>query len=213
MNQGKILLVDAMGVMFCDRFDHKKFMPYFIENSSIGRNEDGEEKIYREYLRLTRGELNSQEFFQGIGISNPSLDFLLEVKLDPDFLGFVDEIRELGFRLRVLSNDSQEWANYRNLCLGLNGVTRYYLTSSLFGVRKPERKIYEKVCWILGAEPHDFIYVDDIPDNLVEPKDMGMGVVHFSRDDTIKNEFPRAKNFSELYNYLGGNFNGRNSQR
>lgn len=203
----RYLILDAMGVVFCDKFDHEKFMPYFLQNAKLCGEGNKEEEIYHWYRELTKGVISSQQFFTRLGINNPDFGFLLNLKLDLGFKEFAEKIKGLGLKSVILSNDSQEWANYRNMEIGLTQLIDYYLTSSIFGVRKPEQKIYEKMIWFLGAEPEECIYVDDLTDNLIEPAKLGISIVHFSREAKEDCKFPVVKDFSRLYDHIKGQCN------
>ena len=104
------IILDAMGVIFHEEDDLAAFMPYLEENAVIGCKGSKRPSIKSAYLRLSKGEIDSTQFFRQIGILQPDLDFLLNVSLDKAFLDFAKEHPNLA----VLSNDSQQWANYRN---------------------------------------------------------------------------------------------------
>lgn len=192
------LILDAMGVVFLQEDDLKEvFMPY-LEKQAVTFGEGSLKQVIESaYLRLTLGEINSEQFFHFLNITRPDLNFLLPVTLDPAFPGFVDKIRK-SHRIAVLSNDSQQWANFRNSQLGLSTLIDYYVTSSLLGARKPDRKAYEKTCWLLGAKPQDCICVDNLESNLRPARELGMRVILFRRDGKINSAYPLARSFPEL---------------
>jgi len=193
------IILDAMGVIFHEEDDlAEAFMPYLERYAVIYGEFSRKRTIESTYLRLSKGEINSDQFFRQLGIQQPDLDFLLNVSLDREFLRFM---KEQNSKLVVLSNDSQEWANYRNERLGFHFP---YITSSLLGIRKPERKAYEKACWFLNESPENCIYVDNLKSNLHEPKSLGMDVVLFRRDRKNNSPYPIVRNFAELNQYLRG---------
>ncbi|MEA3329600.1 MAG: HAD-IA family hydrolase [Nanoarchaeota archaeon] len=193
------VILDAMGVIFHEEDDLvESFMPYLEENAIVYGECSKRQVIESTYLRLSKGELNSDQFFRDLRIKNPNLDFLLNVTLDEEFARFMNQHPN---KLTVLSNDSQEWANYRNGKLGFDFP---YITSSLLGVRKPDRKAYEKICWALNEAPENCVYVDNLESNLHAPHSLGMNVVLFRRDGRNNSPFPITRNFSELNQYLRG---------
>src|SRR3989344_6515581 len=136
MDDKKYIILDAMGVIFEEKDDFREvFMPSLKEKTRIYGECNKVQIIESAYLNLTLSNISSQQFFKQLGITNPSLDFLLNLTLNPEFSDFSARIKNRKeFNLAVLSNDSQEWANYRNYKLGLNKIIPFYITSSLFGV-------------------------------------------------------------------------------
>lgn len=187
------LILDAMGVIFYEEDDlSEAFMPYLEKNAIIYGECSKRQVIESTYLRLSKGELTSEQFFRNLGIKNPDLGFLLNVTLDDEFTDFM---RQHLDNLAILSNDSQEWANYRNRELEFDFP---YITSSLLGVRKPDRKAYEKTCWALNETPENYIYVDNLESNLHSPHSLGIDVVLFRRDGKNNSPYPIVRSFSEL---------------
>ena len=193
----KHLILDAMGIIFLEEDDLKVFMPYLEENCRA----DKRQLIQPLYMKLTEGEITSQQFFQQLGIVNPTLDFLMNVTLDESFSEFISQMGT-SRQVSVLSNDSQEWASYRNTRIGINNLISYYITSSTSRERKPNRLAYERACRLLNTIPQNCFYVDDLPRNLEEPFNLGMGVVLFRRDGKNDSGFPLVKTFPELHTFL-----------
>lgn len=55
------------------------------------------------------------------------------------------------------------------------------------GVRKPSRRLYEIGCERLGVAPHEAVMVDDLAQNIVAAKRLGMaGVVHREAEETAR---------------------------
>ena len=192
------LILDAMGVIFLEEDDLEVFIPYFKENCRADKGL----LIQPLYIKLTYGEITSQQFFQQLGIVNPTLDFLMNVTLDENFCEFAGQIGN-SRQVSVLSNDSQEWADYRNGRLGLNKIVARYFTSSFLRVRKPSPEAWEKTCVHLGTEPRNCFYIDNLAVNLSPARDMGMNVVLFRRDGRNDSCYPLVRSFQELSAYLG----------
>jgi len=199
MSTNRYIILDAMGVIFLQEDDLREvFMPYLGKHALLfGEGCNKYQLIESTYHRLTLGEINSEQFFRSLNIAQPDLGFLLQVTLDPAFHGFISKLRK-SHRIAVLSNDSQEWVNFRNPQFGLPTLVDPYITSSLLGARKPDRKAYEKTCWLLGAKPQDCICVDNLESNLRPAHELGMRVILFRRDNKIDSAYPLARSFPEL---------------
>ena len=192
------LISDAMGLIFLEEDDLKVFMPSLEENCRT----DKRRLIQPLYSKLTSGEITSQQLSQKLGIVNPTLDFLMNVTLDENFCEFAGQIGN-SRQVSVLSNDSQEWADYRNGRLGLNKIVARYFTSGFLRVRKPSPEAWEKTCVHLGTEPRNCFYIDNLAVNLSTARDVGMDVVLFRRDGRNDSCYPLVRNFQELSAYLG----------
>lgn len=70
----------------------------------------------------------------------------------------------------------------------------HVVESSKIGMRKPDPRIYQHACGLLGVEPADCVYLDDLGINLKPAKALGMR--------TIKVEDP-DKALAELESMLG----------
>jgi putative hydrolase of the HAD superfamily len=61
------------------------------------------------------------------------------------------------------------------------------LESSKLGVRKPEPRFYELACEMLGIEPHEAVFLDDLGVNLKPARTMGMATIKVvDPDDALR---------------------------
>jgi putative hydrolase of the HAD superfamily len=76
----------------------------------------------------------------------------------------------------VLTNgwDRHAWAD-----AGLRRYFRCFFSSCYFGVRKPDRKIYELALQVTQARPEDCAFIDDRPENLELARQLNMHAVRF----------------------------------
>lgn len=74
------------------------------------------------------------------------------------------------------------------------GLFEHVVESSKLGIRKPDPRIYQHACGLLGVEPADCVYLDDLGINLKPAKALGMR--------TIKVE-NAVQALDELENMLG----------
>ncbi|RMD42097.1 hypothetical protein DV735_g3039, partial [Chaetothyriales sp. CBS 134920] len=65
-------------------------------------------------------------------------------------------------------------------------------TSSEAGFRKPELGFYKKTLAAIGADPAEVVFVDDVPENMLSARSMGMQALCFQQDDN------KTKNSSRL---------------
>ena len=97
-----------------------------------------------------------------------------------------DKIKAKGVRIAILSNI----VSFGGLALKRLHIYRGFSTVILSyqeGVRKPEQKIYDITIKRLGVKPSEILFIDNLPENLVPAKKMGIHVVHAkSTSQTIR---------------------------
>jgi HAD superfamily hydrolase (TIGR01549 family) len=142
--------------------------------------------LKREYLRLheeeseyaarTLEEIEIRESFEKLfdrlGVKpgqQPEMEdlvkrfFALEAKswmLFPGILEMLQQVRDLGLKMGVLSNARNDWA-VREIMERL-GLTRYFdaiLTSAALGVRKPRPEPFREMLKLLGIEAAEAVMV------------------------------------------------------
>lgn len=62
------------------------------------------------------------------------------------------------------------------------------LESSKLGIRKPEPRFYELACELLGVEPHEAVFLDDLGVNLKPARAMGMTTIKVADPDDALRE-------------------------
>ncbi|KAG0237911.1 hypothetical protein BGW42_008011 [Actinomortierella wolfii] len=73
----------------------------------------------------------------------------------------------------------------------------HYIESAKLGLRKPDPAIFHKACEIVGVQPHEVVFLDDIGQNLKAARECGL--------TTIRVELGKAeKAVTELERVLGG---------
>jgi epoxide hydrolase-like predicted phosphatase len=99
----------------------------------------------------------------------------------PDMSGLVRRAHETGLRTALLSNS---WGNTYPRD-GWDEMFDAVVISGEVGMRKPEPRIYRHTAALLGAQPADCVFVDDLPINVAGAVEVGMvGVLHTDYDAT-----------------------------
>ncbi|KAG0223652.1 hypothetical protein BGX31_008379 [Mortierella sp. GBA43] len=79
----------------------------------------------------------------------------------------------------------------------LKTLFNHYIESAILGLRKPDPKIYKKACEIVGVQPSEVVFLDDIGANLKSAQNVGF--------TTIRVELGKPeKAIGELEQVLGG---------
>ena len=187
----KSLVLDVHGVIFPEHDDFEDvYLPCLKQRYKF--NEEYARELY--YSKLTLGKILSDDFFRLLGIP-PGLDFVKELKIDPDFVEFMKMVRD-KFRIILLSNDAVEWAQALSSHFGLDQLVNEYITSGEVHCRNPNAGAYKRL-------PNGSIFVDDKLENLEYPKKkLGATCILFSRNDKPETSYPVVSSFSELYSLL-----------
>lgn len=104
----------------------------------------------------------------------------------PDSIAAVAELAARGARVYTLNNESAELNAYRIERFGLKPLVRGFLSSCWLGVRKPERRIYERALAIAGATPAASLFVDDREQNLTPARALGMRGLRFTDASALR---------------------------
>lgn len=79
----------------------------------------------------------------------------------------------------------------------LKTLFHHYIESAILGLRKPDPMIYKKACDIVGVQPSEVVFLDDIGANLKSAQNVGL--------TTIRVELGKPeKAIAELEQVLGG---------
>jgi HAD superfamily hydrolase (TIGR01549 family) len=121
--------------------------------------------------------------WEHLGIERPdpwwqSITYSLE-DVYPDALDCLDRVRELGFRVGVVGNQTaamEAWA--RDSALPADVIS----SSASLGVRKPDPAFFAAIVRLMGCEANEVAYVGDRVDNDVLPAAAaGLVAVHVRR--------------------------------
>jgi len=159
------------------------------------------------WARLERGELDRAGFAEefeaearalGGAVAGERVLELLAGDVRPEMVVALERCRNAGLRMACLTNNigggdggpAERAEEIARIMLLFDVV----LESSVVGVRKPEPEFYEIACRLLGVQPADCVFLDDLGVNLKPARAMGM--------TTIKVDAPGAA-LAELERVLG----------
>jgi epoxide hydrolase-like predicted phosphatase len=102
--------------------------------------------------------------------------------------------------LTVATSSGTIGSNSGPLIMGqdqLKTLFDHYIESAILGLRKPDPMIYKKACEIVGVQPSDVVFLDDIGANLKSAQNVGL--------TTIRVELGKPeKAIAQLEQLLGG---------
>lgn len=119
-----------------------------------------------------------EEQFGGLlGIDHAGLIDRLFARVGPDMamLAAVRNARAAGIRTGLISNS---WGTRRYDRAMLEELFDGVVISGEEGIRKPAPEMYVLGAERAGAQPHECVFVDDLPFNLPPAEELGMATVH-----------------------------------
>ena len=179
MNQGIIVALDAMGVVYQPGADVDELLIPFLRERGCTETDD---EIIAHYNDASRGLLTTGELWKRLGINGgpDSLDHEIVSRYAVtdglhDFLRWCDEA---GVPVACISNDISEWATLRAKRFGLSQAIVSWTISGDVGRRKPDEAIYDT---FLQAVPQGAtcVFVDDRIENVAAAVSQGMRGVLF----------------------------------
>jgi putative hydrolase of the HAD superfamily len=120
-------------------------------------------------------------------------------KLFPEVLGSFDELRQLGYRLGLISN-FERWLEEVLIEEKAGEIFEVKVISGIEGVEKPDPDIYRLAIERAGLQPEECVHVGDSIANDLEPAiAVGMKAVMIDRSASFpESEYPRIVTLTEL---------------
>ncbi|MEX2626959.1 MAG: HAD-IA family hydrolase [Ilumatobacteraceae bacterium] len=137
------------------------------------------------WARLERSELTGEEFDAAfaaesarLGHRVPGADVLdlLAGEIRPEMVSALDAVIAAGYRTACLTNNVVGGDPRPDVAAVMRRFHEV-VESSKVGVRKPEPRFYEIACDLLGVEPPECVFLDDLGVNLKPAATMGMATI------------------------------------
>jgi putative hydrolase of the HAD superfamily len=94
----------------------------------------------------------------------------------------VRALRDDGVALALLTNNVREFGDTWRASFPVDDLFEHVVDSCKVGMRKPDPRIYEHTCELLGVAPTAAVFVDDNVDNCAAADAIGLEAVQFGRD-------------------------------
>ena len=153
--------------------------------------EGGMPKFWEDYDRGVRSVDEVAEAvaeYRNCDIATAKANMLLAVEYQEEVAptaNLVEELKDRGYNLYVLSNMSREYIDF----LRKLPVFRHFdkqIISCEEQLVKPEREIYELLLSRYGLNPAETIFVDDRKENVETAAELGIVPFHFDRHNPEK---------------------------
>ena len=155
--------------------------------------------LVREVFRDHVDKMDFDQFFEHLYRHFAEADCW---RLYEDVIGVLDQLRDRGFRLAIISNwDSRLHA----LCdqLGISSYFETVVVSSIVGYEKPHPNIFRFALDQTGLSPHDVLYIGDDPFlDYQAARKVGIHSLHLDRHNRFPDHPDRIVSLIELLDHI-----------
>ena len=193
----KAVLWDFGGVILASPFD--AFRRYESEHNlpvDFIRAVNATDPHTNAWALMERSEVTPQQFDDlfaaesaalGHRVAGADVLLLLGGDVRPGMVAMLDRVKAAGFRVACLTNnivgpdiaDTARSAQIAEIMARFDVIVE----SSKIGVRKPEPRFYEVACELLGVQPDECVFLDDLGINLKPAAALGMATIKVSTAD------------------------------
>ena len=176
MNINKILVLDAMGVIYQSCDDVEELLVPFIREKGSKIDKKFIEDLY---TRASLGEFSSEEFWAKVGVDyNIEDEYLDRHQLSVGLLDFLSVIKDqVKAPIYCLSNDVSEWSIKLRRKFQLDQYIERWFISGDLKVRKPSPNIYDALIREANVKPTQMLFVDDRKKNIAAANEFGIQTV------------------------------------
>jgi len=199
----KNIVFDLGGVLITlDRDEAvRRFKEAGLENAAELLNAYHQKGIF---LELEEGKLSQEEFYEAVRkeagrfISNETIDYgwMGFLKVLPEYkLTMLEELRQKGYRLYVLSNTNpviMSWAHSPAFSPQGKSIDEYFdklYLSYQIGYTKPHPEIFRFMFDDSGMLPHETLFIDDGNANVEMGEKLGMKTYLASNGEDFRHLF------------------------
>lgn len=107
-------------------------------------------------------------------------------RLNSPMINFLSKLQS-HYQTAILSNAGNESRRLMEDSLNLDQYVEKIIISAEIRMVKPDPKIYQLVLDKLGTSPEVTLFIDDLEENVIAARDLGMHAIqHRSNDETIR---------------------------
>ncbi|KAI8967033.1 HAD-like domain-containing protein [Mycotypha africana] len=161
----------------------------FYKDFSSQLSDPANKEHYKKYIANLRGGGAVPETIPDVLVDGKALFITMmseTAKLDPHIYTAIQKLKASNhFKLAALTNNFElpEDDLREAEALGASATEKlrnlfdYFIESRLIGLRKPDPKIYQYACNLIGIKPEEAIFLDDIGMNLRSAHSLGMKTI------------------------------------
>lgn len=139
--------------------------------------------LWNEIRTLSQNKMTLQEFRQGLYNS---------LKIDPQMISLVRNLKKKGYRVAILSNESNQGMANKIKKFKLKKLFHTIYCSAWINMAKPEARIYRHVLKKEGIKPENAVFIDDQMKNVSAAKKLGIKSIYFKNARRFKEDLNKA---------------------
>jgi len=113
-------------------------------------------------------------------------------QLFPDSLPVLEEMRQKGYQLGVISDAQKAFCFEEGEILGLSQFFSRFIVSTELGFRKPDPRLFTVACTLLNIPPVEAVYIGNDPEtDIGGAKGVGMKAILLDRNGENTNTEPK----------------------
>jgi putative hydrolase of the HAD superfamily len=186
----KAVLWDFGGVILSSPFEaFNRFEAEHGLPADFIRSVNATNPHHNAWAHLERGDITAEQFAEEFADESAALGHridggevlaLLAGYVRPDMVELLDRVKAAGYKVACLTNNiggGHVTSERSETITDIMDRFDIVVESSKVGVRKPEPRFYEIACELLGVEPAECIFLDDLGINLKPAAAMGMTTI------------------------------------
>ena len=145
------------------------------------------------------GELSDPDFWKlllktvDITADDDDIDLEPYMKKVDGGLDIVNKLKESGYKIAILSNDSVEMSNHRRQKYGFDNIFDHIIISCYHHVIKPNRRIYEIALEEMNVTPEESVFIDDRKENVDTANSVGITGIFFENSTQVTNRLKELR--------------------
>lgn len=103
----------------------------------------------------------------------------------------IENLRQKGYKLALLSNHVKEWVEYSELIFDYHKLFHHTLYSYQLSLIKPDKDIFIALLKKLQVKPQECLFIDDSIKNIEAARELGMKTIQFISVKKLKKELKK----------------------
>ena len=198
----QLLVIDPYGIIFKEETTPLEHLNSFIKSKK--ENID-HQKLLDLHRSGTMGKLTASEFWNQVGLTENAdslnLEYVKSLQFRSGGKDFLKNLHKRGIAVSVVTNDFAEWSTQICEIHGLQGI-RPWITSSEYGVLKPDPAILEILNRTSGVAYQSCLVLDTATNFLDTAKTLGMKTVHLNAEENkadLNHKHPSVRRLNEFF--------------
>jgi epoxide hydrolase-like predicted phosphatase len=194
----KAVIFDIGGVLLTEGPDYARELVCDLTGMSYSRVN---KSFHLRWNDWKHGKISAEEFWKSFiedikSDAEIDIAYLREKSTEmvheiDSMLSFASGMRQKGYKIGIISNNTAEWAEYEKEKFRLPKIFDAIVLSNEEGISKPDPEIFRICMKRLGVKPSECIFIDDNKNNVKAAQEVGMGAVAFKDSEQLKKDLEK----------------------